>query len=176
MKLTSNCTDLVKHFESLHDGDLKQIGLQPKMCPAGIWTEGYGHCIIDPKTGKFLKGTENKARAYELSTVKTEKEASEQLAVNLKEYSAKVRKVLKFELNDNEFSALVSFAYNLCVGKIESFNLEFPKLRSEADAMNFFLKYRFAKVDGVTKELAGLVRRRKAEAWLYNYGSLKLSF
>ena len=40
MKTGIKGIDLIKEFESLHDGDLKQVGLQPKMCPAGIWTEG----------------------------------------------------------------------------------------------------------------------------------------
>ena len=37
--------DLVKSFEGIHDGDLTVIGLQPKMCPAGIWTVGYGRAL-----------------------------------------------------------------------------------------------------------------------------------
>jgi lysozyme len=40
MKISEKGLDLIKHFESLHDGDLTIVGLQPKMCPAGIWTEG----------------------------------------------------------------------------------------------------------------------------------------
>ena len=39
MKTSQIGIDLIKHFEGLHDGDLKKIGLQPKKCPAGIWTE-----------------------------------------------------------------------------------------------------------------------------------------
>ena len=26
------------------------------MCPAGIWTVGLGHALINKKTGKWLKG------------------------------------------------------------------------------------------------------------------------
>ena len=39
MKTSQKGINLIKYFESLHDGDLTEIGLQPKMCPAGIWTE-----------------------------------------------------------------------------------------------------------------------------------------
>lgn len=35
---------LIKEFESLHDGDLSVIGLQPKQCPAGIWTILINNC------------------------------------------------------------------------------------------------------------------------------------
>ena len=38
MKTSQIGISLIKHFEGLHDGDLKKIGLQPKKCPAGIWT------------------------------------------------------------------------------------------------------------------------------------------
>ena len=55
MKTSNIGIELIKEFESLHDGDLSIIGLQPKMCPAGIWTEGYGHAMRDNK-GNFIKG------------------------------------------------------------------------------------------------------------------------
>jgi len=38
--MNDNLIKLIVRYESLHDGDLKQIGLQPKMDPIGIWTEG----------------------------------------------------------------------------------------------------------------------------------------
>ena len=82
MKIGENGLELIKKWESLHDGDLKKIGLQPKMCPAGYWTEGYGNVIKD-KSGKMLKGIANKELAYSLTTVKTETEASEQLRKNI---------------------------------------------------------------------------------------------
>ena len=55
MKTSQVGINLIKHFEGLHDGDLKEIGLQPKKCPAGIWTQGYGSAMRD-KNGNFLKG------------------------------------------------------------------------------------------------------------------------
>ena len=44
---------LVKHFESLHDGDLTMIGLQPKLCPAGIWKAGYRDWETDRKSTRL---------------------------------------------------------------------------------------------------------------------------
>jgi len=55
MAVTSKTVELIKYFEGLHDGDLKRIGLQPKMCPSGVWTEGYGRAMRDAN-GKFIKG------------------------------------------------------------------------------------------------------------------------
>ena len=59
MKTSVNGLNLIKEFESLHDGDLSIIGLQPKMCPAQVWTEGYGRAMRN-KSGVFLKGTKDK--------------------------------------------------------------------------------------------------------------------
>ena len=56
MAISKNAIDLIKHYESLHDGNLKEIGIQPKMDPVGIWTIGWGHAIADPITKQFLKG------------------------------------------------------------------------------------------------------------------------
>ena len=56
---------LIKFYESLHDGDLKKIGLQPKMCPAGIWTVGYGHALRDID-GTWLKGVAGYQRILEI--------------------------------------------------------------------------------------------------------------
>ena len=54
MKTNNEGIKLIKDFESLHDGDLTLIGLQPKMDPIGIWTEGYGRAMRDKK-GNFIK-------------------------------------------------------------------------------------------------------------------------
>ena len=79
---------LIKEFESLHDGDLKKIGLQPKMDPIGIWTEGYGRAMRDKK-GNFLKGIGNKLLAEKSATINTEAQAEKALieAKNKKVYS-----------------------------------------------------------------------------------------
>lgn len=37
--MTPQLEQLIKHYESLHDGDLSAIGLQPKMDCLGIWTD-----------------------------------------------------------------------------------------------------------------------------------------
>ena len=53
MKTSERGIQLIKFFESLHDGDLSKIGLQPKLCPADVVTIGYGHAVKD-KNGNFL--------------------------------------------------------------------------------------------------------------------------
>jgi len=175
-QINEKCSLLVKNFESLHDGDLSLIGLQPKMCPAGIWTEGYGNAIIDPLTGKFLKGLENKGRASLLSDIYDESGASKQLGKSLVKYSTQTLKVcdsLNMKFSDDKFSALVSFAYNL--GSVALQNM----LTSYKNGMPIdksFFQYRFSTLNGIKTELPGLIRRRKSEAWLFTTGTLKFNF
>ena len=84
--------ELIKHYESLHDGDLRKIDLQPKQCPAGIWTVGYGHALKDIN-GKWLKGVNGYRRMLEiypdLETI-TEEEADDLLKEDLEEYENKI--------------------------------------------------------------------------------------
>jgi lysozyme len=166
MKISEKGLKLIKEFESLHDGDLTQIGLQPKMCPAGVWTEGWGHAIIDPKTGKFLRGAENKERAYALATVKTEAEADAQLIRNMRtKFEPYVNKRVKIPLTQNQFDALVSHTYNTG-GSDGLFRLVNNKA-SEALIRDWFEK-RYITAAGVVQR--GLIRRRKAEADLFLEG------
>lgn len=165
-KINKAGLDLIKHFESLHDGDLKLIGLQPKMCPAQVWTVGYGRALVDAKTGQFLKGAKDKAKAYAMYPALTEAEAEQMLLEDTTSFSKQVKARLgKVVLNDNQFSALVSFSYNLGVGAFERSTLRKKLLVNPKDTS---IKAEFAKwnkASGVV--LKGLVRRRQAEADLY---------
>jgi lysozyme len=60
MSVNQATINLIKHFESLHDGDLSKIGLQPKQDCAGIWTVGYGHALRN-NNGAYLRGAKDKA-------------------------------------------------------------------------------------------------------------------
>ena len=152
---------LIKDFESLHDGDLTQIGLQPKMCPAGIWTEGWGHAIRDLK-GNFVKGSMNKQLAYSLSKIKNEEQANVMLDSDLHVYEVIVERKLKVSVNQNQFDALVSHTYNTG-GSNTLFDL--INNNSDADSIYKWFTTRYIQANG--KTLPGLVRRRKAEADLY---------
>lgn len=162
LKTSSKGISLIKMFESLHDGDLSFIGLQPKMCPAGIWTEGWGNAIVDPDTGKFLKGAENKEKAYRLSVVKDGDDANEQLERNLRKFEAIVKKNVKVDLNQNQFDALVSHTYNTG-GSSTLFRL----VNEGADQNKIYSWFTTRYIKGGGVVLKGLVRRRKAEADLY---------
>ena len=164
MKIGKEGIELIKKWESLHDGDLKIIGLQPKMCPAGYWTEGYGNVILD-KNGKMLKGIANKELAYSLTTVKTETEASEQLRKNIDQDYGLFVDSLELNINQYQFDALCSFAYNCGKNALKTSTLlkRVRKEMSEPDIRAAFLMWN--KAGG--KVLKGLVNRRNAECDLF---------
>jgi lysozyme len=159
MKTSQIGIDLIKHFEGLHDGDLKQIGLQPKKCPAGIWTEGYGIAMRDSK-GNFLKGN-----TMPKGTISTEEEAVKQLADHLGIYEGIVMRKIKVPLKQNEFDALVSHTYNTG-GSDTLFKLINQNAPKEQIEKWFTTKY----ITANGKRFQGLVNRRNAEAKLYFYG------
>jgi len=165
-----NAVALIKHFESLHDGDLGAIGLQPKMCPAGVWTVGWGHALTDPRTGQFLRGSKDKARAYRAYPSLTETDADRLLAEDLAVFASGVR-ALSARLTDERHGALVSFSYNLGLRALKTSTL--LKLLNEGqitEAADQFLRWNKA----AGKVLPGLTRRREAERHLFLTGELAL--
>jgi len=153
--------NIIKHFESLHDGDLKMIGLQPKMCPAGIWTEGYGRAMRDKK-GNFIKGLANKKLAYELQTIHTVEDAEKAFKQDLRPREQIVMQKIKVPLNENQFSALVSYVYN--TGGSNTLYSLINKKASDKEIRNWF-ENKYITADGVV--MKGLILRRKAEANLF---------
>lgn len=112
-------------------------------CPAGVWTIGYGH----------TQGV------HEGQTI-TKAQAARMLAEDLERYEDKVNKYYdRYKWSQNEFDALVSFAYN--IGSIDKLTAGGTRSRQEiADKM---LQYN--KAGG--RVLAGLTRRRQAERALF---------
>lgn len=158
---------VIKHYESLHDGDLSTIGLQPKMDPSQIWTEGWGHAILD-KTGNFVKGLVNKALAYSLAKVKTKEEAEALLLTDLKSRIASVNARDKV-FNQWQFDALVSFVYNCGSGKLGNLLLKLQGLHRTEDIEAAFEAYSYS----AGKQLLGLLYRRRTEGHLYATGEVK---
>jgi len=159
MKTSDIGVSLIKHFESLHDGDLSQIGLQPKMCPAKIWTQGWGSAMRDDK-GNFIKGIENKKLAYSRITIHNEEQANTALLKDLEVFENLVIRKLKRSVKQNEFDALVSHVYNCGVSQtlFEMVNSQNPLLK------DWWISH---YITGGGKVLKGLQERRKAEAKIY---------
>ncbi len=136
MKTSKTGLDLIKTFEGCR--------LKAYKCPADVWTIGYGHTGSDVKQGMVI----------------TQAEADRLLQQDLERFEKNVMKFAnKYHWTQNEFDALVSFAFN--VGSIDQ--LVSNGNRTKAQIAEAITKYN--KAGG--KVLAGLVRRRKAEQELF---------
>ena len=169
---------IVTHYESEHDGEPKRIGLQPKMCPAGYWTEGYGQVVTDVN-GKMIKGAANKDLAYKHSKIKTHEQALEYLDKALYARQVWLEKILqKYEIvvSDMQKASLISLIYNIGYGAFLNSSL-FIQLRlgfkTKDERINIDKYFRAFKYGG-GKILPGLVKRRTCESYLFLIEHLKL--
>jgi lysozyme len=147
MRKTSKAgIDLIKSFEGLF--------LKPYLDPIKIPTIGYG-------TIKYPNG-----KAVTMSDPAiTEAQATEYLEHEVNEKAVNVERMVKVNLNDNEFAALVCFAYNVGWQALEKSTL-MKLLNANADKVAVADQFlRWNKAGG--KELAGLTRRRQAERSLF---------
>ena len=158
--------DLIKSYEGIEDGDPTTVNLDPYACPAHIWTIGWGHAITYNK--RFLKSTTpgDKEIAYSLYPGGiTLQQAEILLKGDLQSTSLQVGNTIKVPVTDNQYSALVSFTFNVGIGNLLASTL-LKKLNSGdyVGAFNELPKWN----KGGGKVLPGLTRRRIAEQVLAN--------
>lgn len=122
---------------------------------SGILTIGYG---ITNKTGLLN---------IEETTEITEEQAEDLLRKALPKYESCVEKYVKVPLSDNQFSALVSFVYNVGCTAFKNSTL-LKKLNSGDYNCVPQELMKWTKVKG--KELSGLINRRAAEGGLWAKG------
>ena len=159
--------DLIKSFEGIPDGDPSTVNLDAYLCPAGVWTIGWGHALMDG--GIQLKGPENKARARQLYPGGITREQAETLLrADLIPRAASVGSLLKVAVDDNQFGALIALVFNIGAANLgASTLLRKLNLGDVAGAADQFLAWDKARVNGVLQPLAGLTRRRKAERAMF---------
>ena len=139
MKISQEGLSLIKKFEGLE--------LTAYQCSAGVWTIGYGH------TKGVQEGDEW-----------SESHANDMLEIELEEYESYINDCVEVSLSQNQFDALVSWVYNLGPANLKSSTMlkvlnlgDFPKVPEQIKRWN--------KAGG--KVLQGLIRRREAEALLF---------
>lgn len=166
--------ELIKHYEQLHDGDLKTAGLQPKLCPTGYASIGYGRVVRDPLTNSPLTGKDGLKRATELFPSITEKQAEAFLKEDLSRFEAIVRALVRYKVSDEQLGAMVSLAYNIGQGSFSGSTLLKLVNKGKLDeAALEFTKWNKGRVNGELVELRGLTYRRKSEAKLFAEGELE---
>lgn len=137
MKTSQRGIDIIKKYEGCR--------LDAYRCPAGKLTIGYGHTGADVTQG--MKISQAQAEAY--------------LVADLKRFENAVEKT-GLDLTQNEFDALVSFAYNCGEGSMRKLvkNRTLVEIAAKIPSYN--------KAGG--KVVNGLTRRRKEEQALFKDG------
>ena len=149
MKITKTGTagiEIIKSFEGFRSA--------PYKCPAGIPTIGYG--------ATFYPGGKKVTMADATITEARGTELLQSMLVSFEQY---VDSYCRDDINQNQFDALVSFAYNLGPANLKSSTL-LKKVNANPEDESIRLEFmKWVKAGG--KTLKGLVRRREAEANLY---------
>lgn len=142
---------IIKEFEGLRH--------KAYLCPANVWTIGWGHTGADVKPGLVI----------------TEARAEQLLRDDLDRFEAAVQRLASVA-TDNQFSAMVSFAFNVgtdddadtvAEGLGDSTLLRKHNAGDFVGAAKQFESWDKARVNGKLQSLNGLKRRRAAEAALY---------
>lgn len=146
-----DCTKLIQQFEGCakKQPDGSFIAYPDPGSGGDPWTIGWGSTGPDIKKG----------------TVWTQKQCDDRFTEHLAEFAGKVTKVLgAAPTTQNQFDAMVSFAYNVGVGNLSASTL--LKKHKAGDHKGAAAEFaRWNKAAG--KVLPGLTRRRAAEAALY---------
>ena len=148
MKLTQKAIDHIKSSEGLRLEAYPDPGSSDGL-PVTI---GYGTTKID---GKAIK----------LGTKITKEQAEAYLRADLEAFAARVASLIKVKLTNNQFGALVSFAYNIGLGAFEKSTL--LRLLNAGDYKSVPAQLRrWNKNDG--KVMQGLINRREKEIELWS--------
>lgn len=123
--------------------------LKAYLCPSLVPTIGYGHT-----TGVKLGDTITQA------------DADRYLLQDIKRFEQAVSALVKVPINTNQFSALVSFTFNVGVSNLKSSTLlKKLNLRDYKGCSNEFERWVYGSNK---KPLEGLKKRRKLEKELFN--------
>ncbi|MCU4389894.1 lysozyme [Acinetobacter courvalinii] len=144
MKTSSVGINLISSFE-----DLK---LEAYLCPAGVWTIGFGTTVY-PDGKKVKKGD-----------TCTAAKAKEYFAHDLSRFEAAVNQAVTVSITQNQFDALVSLTYNIGETALKKSTLlaKLNKCDIKGAAEQFAVWNK-----GGGQVLKGLVRRRAAERVLF---------
>jgi len=136
---------IIRKFEGLK--------LKAYLCPAGVWTIGYGNTFY-----------ENGSKVQEGEKITLDR-ADKLLFFVVQKFEAEVKKLVKSVINENQLGALTSFAFNVGAGNLAKSTL-LKKVNANPNDVTIRDEFmRWTKANG--KVLNGLVTRRKAEADLY---------
>ena len=139
MKSTNYAILLIKSFE--------QLRLNSYLCPAGVWTIGYGH-TDGVNQGMLI--TEKTADAFLKQDIRNAEHCVNQMGV---------------DLTQGQFDALVSFVFNVGV---QAFNVSTLRKKILKDPNDPSIADEFRRwVYAGNEKMPGLIKRREQEIKLY---------
>lgn len=145
MEVNKAGRDLIKRFEGCK--------LRAYRCSAGVFTIGYGSTFYEDGT-KVKQGD-----------VITQQRAEQLFDLIVDDFAQKVDALVKSNVSENNFSALVSFTFNVGIGNFQRSTLLRKVNANPKDATIPAEFKKWVRANG--EVLKGLVRRREAEAKLY---------
>jgi lysozyme len=149
MDISQRGIDLIVSFEGKH-----------KKLKDGRY-QAYLDTLADPPVWTLYCGL---TRGIREGMICTEAEGKKMFEKELAIYEDAIERLVKVPLNENQFSALVSFTYNCGIGALEKSTLLKLLNQGKYEAVPAQLM-RWANAGG--KRYDGLVRRRKAEGALF---------
>ena len=166
MKLGKAGEDLMHKYEGFRS--------RPYLCPAHIWTIGYGHVLYQEQIRLPVVRVEGKETPMirkemplkpEDNRVWTKEEINELFRVDVGDFERGVLRLIPGVVGrQGSFDALVSFAFNAGLGNLQRSQIRMRANRGDWEgAAESFRQW----TKGGGKVLPGLVRRREAEIALF---------
>lgn len=168
MKLSHAGAELMHRYEGCRN--------RPYLCPAHIWTIGYGHVLYQQqirlpmmrKEGESVQIRKEYPLAEGDNRVWSKEEINQLFATDVASFERGVlRLVPGVSGRQGAFDALVSFAFNAGLGNLQRSQIRMRANRGDwagaAEALMDWTK-------GGGKVLPGLVKRREAEKTLFLSG------
>jgi lysozyme len=166
VKLSKAGEDLMHRYEGFRS--------RPYLCPAHIWTIGYGHVLYQEQIRLPVVRVEGKATPMirkemplkpEDNRVWTKTEIDELFRTDVRTFERGVLRLVPGVVGrQGSFDALVSISFNFGLGNLQRSTIRMRANRGEwqgaADAFRVWTK-------GGGKVLPGLVKRREAEIALF---------
>lgn len=161
MKASKKLLKMLAHHEGV-----KQ---RPYQCPAKLWTIGCGH-VMYPDQARIPSTPEGMAqrKAWPLrpedNRTWSMEEVDRILAKDVERFERGVERLITVRLTQNQFDAILSFAFNLGLGTLQRSTVRSALNRGDKEAAMESLR-KYNKAGG--KVLKGLDNRRKDEAALF---------
>lgn len=157
MKISETGLQVIKHFEGLKN--------KPYLCPAKLWTVGFGHVLYQQQLKLKLADRPNFLLNPNDDRIWSNDECNDLLLKELAHFEAGVLRLCPSVLNhQGRFDALVAFSYNVGLGNLQASTLRSKLNRGDLEgAGEEFLKWN----KGGGRVLPGLTKRRMAEQALF---------